>query len=286
MKFAFIDECYFSIQNKPYTAAVASLWEANTLPCFRSDFIDAIRTAINPDPRQINAFPTIHAAEMTKEYDDNIKLLCFETIARLSQQFGVDFYYLGYFHHIPLLTSEIDLLMLSINQLCDLLTSTVSDELVFVYELNLGKHKVISQNYNDWHTHYYRAMVGEENLSIKNLGNILGRYYCDKLNYHMAITDTASYVRNLRMKADSGEKITDFKSQILLNTSTMHTRFVFDEIIQLNVWPYDKRTGSGPARYCHNITPSDEKTVPEQFGEFLEELRVYWTGYPSRLPLN
>jgi len=172
MKFAFIDECYLSFQNKPYTAAVASLWEANALPSFRSAFIASIGSAINRDSSQINAFPTIHAAQMAKEYDDNIKLLCFETIARLSKQFGVDFYYVGYFHDIPLLTSEIDLLMLSINQLCDLLTSTISDELVFVYELNLGKHKVISQGYNDWHTRYYRAMVGEENLSIKNLGNI------------------------------------------------------------------------------------------------------------------
>jgi hypothetical protein len=221
---------------------------------------------------------------MVKEYDDNVKLFCFETIAQLSQKFGVDFYYLGYFDHIPLLTCKIDLLMLSINQLCDLLTSTVFDELVFVYELNLGKHKVISQNYNDWHTHYLRAMLGEKNLSIKNSGNILGRYYCDKMNYHMAVTDTASYVRNLRMKADAGEKITDFKSQILLNTSTMHTKFLFDEIIQLNDWRYHEHTGSRPVRYAQNITPSDEITLPEQFDEFLEELRIYWVGYRSRLP--
>jgi hypothetical protein len=104
------------------------------------------------------------------------------------------------------------------------------------------------------------------------------------MNYHMAVTDTASYVRNLRMKADAGEKITDFKSQILLNTSTMHARFVFDEIIQLNNWPYDERTGSGPVRYAKNITPSDERTLPEQFGEFLEEIRIYWTRHRSRLP--
>ena len=39
----------------------------------------------------------------------------------------------------------------------------------------------------------------------------------------------------------------------------MHTRFVFDEIIQLDVWPYVERTGSGTARYLQNITPSDEK---------------------------
>jgi hypothetical protein len=84
MKFAFIDECYFSFRNKPYTAAVASLWEADALPSFRSAFIDTIGTAINCDPNQINAFPTIHAAEMAKEYDDDIKLLCFETIARLT----------------------------------------------------------------------------------------------------------------------------------------------------------------------------------------------------------
>jgi hypothetical protein len=86
------------------------------------------------------------------------------------------------------------------------------------------------------------------------------------------------------MKADAGEKITDFKSQILLNTSTMHTGFVFDEIIQLNDWPYHERTGSGPVRYAQNITPSDEIILPERFGEFLEELRIYWTGYRSRLP--
>jgi hypothetical protein len=237
MKFAFIDECYFSFRNKPYTAAVASLWEADALPSFRSAFIDTIGTAINCDPNQINAFPTIHAAEMAKEYDDDIKLLCFETIARLTQ----------------------------------------SDELVFVYELNLGKHKVVSQNYNDWHTHYYRSMIGEQNLSIKNSANILGRYYCDKMNYYMAVTDTASYVRNLQAKVDSGETITEFKTRILSNASAINDRFAFDEVIQLNAWPYDKRTGSGPVRYMHNITPSDKKDLAEQFQSFLGELQIYWT---------
>jgi hypothetical protein len=249
----------------------------NFFTFIRSAFIEVIGHAINPDPGRINSFPTIHAAEMAKEYDDDIKLLSFETISDLSKRFDVGFYYLGYFHHIPLI-SKFDLLVLSVNQLCDLLTSTISDELVFVYELNLGKHKTISQAYNDWQTHYYSEMIGEKNLGVKNSGKILGRYYCDKMNYHMAVTDTASYVRNLRAKAVTGETITEFKTRILSNTTAINDRFVFDEVIQLNAWPYDKRTGSGPVRYMHNITPSDEKDLAEQFKEFLEELRIYWTG--------
>jgi hypothetical protein len=126
-------------------------------------------------------------------------------------------------------------------------------------------------------------VIGEKNLSVKNSGNILGRYYCDKMNYHMAVTDTASYVRNLKIRELHGEKLTDFKSQVLNSASSMLRSFVFDEIIQLNVWPYDQRTGSGPVRYMHNVTPSDVKTLPEQFGEFLDELRVYWTSRPSGL---
>ena len=52
----------------------------------------------------------------------------------------------------------------------------------------------------------------------------------------------------------SGAKITDFKSQILLNTSTMHTRFVFDEIAQLNVWPMLSALAAGqPVTYRTSI---------------------------------
>jgi hypothetical protein len=198
MKFVFIDEYHSPPPQNPYTAAVASVWDDSALAPFRSKFIEIIGKAINKEPHQVNAFPTIHGSDMAREYDDDIKFLCFETIAKLSTNFNVKFYHLGYYHHIPLI-EKFDVLMLSINQLCDIITSSASDELVFIYELNIAKHKAISGGYNDWQTHYYRQVVGEKNLSIRNSENIIGRYYCDKKNYHMAATDTAW----LRAKSES-----------------------------------------------------------------------------------
>ena len=234
-------------------------------------------TGDNTEPHRINPFPIIHASDMASGYDDEIKFLCFETIANLAQKFGVHFLYLGYFHRIPLLVSKIDLLVLSINQLCDLITSSESENLVFVYELNSGKHVQISRAYNDYQIHYLREIIGERNVSVKNSENIIGRYYCDKLNYHMAVTDAACWVRNLNAMKLQGETMTKFKAAVLNRTKSIRDLFVFDEIIQLNKWPYDPRTGAAPARYVHNITPSDDKTLSTQFQEFLGKLEIYWT---------
>jgi hypothetical protein len=282
MKFVFIDECYSKVGNKPYTAAIASVWKDTSLAGFRSSFIKSIATAINCEPSRINPFPTIHAAEMAKEYRDGIKLLCFETIANLCKQFGVEFYYLGYFDHVPLLITPPDILTLAVTALCDSLTTSANDEeMVFVYELNLSKHSVISLSYNDWHTHYLREAIGENNLSIRNSGNVIGRYYCDKKNYHMATTDTASYVRNLKVRAEEGQINTNFKTEILSRAGHLTELFKWDEIIQINAFPYDKRTGSGPSRYMFPVTPSDDVDLSEQFEEFLEKLKDYWETNPA-----
>jgi hypothetical protein len=158
-----------------------------------------------------------------------------------------------------------------------LITSSESENLVFVYELNSGKHVQISRAYNDYQIHYLREIIGERNVSVKNSENIIGRYYCDKLNYHMAVTDAACWVRNLNAMKLQGETMTKFKAAVLNRTKSIRDLFVFDEIIQLNKWPYDPRTGAAPARYVHNITPSDDKTLSTQFQEFLGKLEIYWT---------
>jgi hypothetical protein len=281
MRFVFIDE-YHTPPNTPkpkkYTSAIASVWEASCLARFRTEFIQVIAQAINKEPSHINRFPTIHANNMAPEYDYAIRLLCFKTIASLCRKFSVDFYHLGYFHHTPLVTSPLDHLELAVTQLCKLVTDTISsEELVFVYELNPSKHRVISRSYNDWETHYLHETLGNQNLSVTNSANVIGRFYCDKKNYHMAATDTVLWLRNA--KADDGKGIGNFKSDILSETAYITDLFKFDEIIQLNAFPY-KRSGEGPIRYAHNVTPSDAMDLSEQFVEFLERLKIYWGPDP------
>jgi hypothetical protein len=283
MRFVFVDECHSSIRNKQYTAAIASVWEGSALSAFRSEFIRTAAKAINQQPARINPFPTIHAAEMAKEYSDDIKLLCFRTIANLCLKSSVKFYHLGYFHKVPLVTSPPDPLALAVNQVCDLVTNaTFNEELLFVYEINVSRQVVVSRLYNDYDTHYYREVIGEPNLSVANSSNVIGRFYCDKKNYHMAATDTASYVRNLKAKADEGQSITKFKSEILSEAGHITDLFKFDEIIQLNAFPFDQRTGNGPIRYMRPVTPSNDLDLSKQFPDFLEQLKVHWAADQNR----
>jgi hypothetical protein len=277
MRFVFIDECHSSVGDKQYTAAIASVWEGSSLARFRSEFIRAVAQEINKEPSRINPFPTIHAAEMAKEYGDDVKLFCFKAIATLCKKFSIQFYHLGYFHHTPLVPNPPDLLGLSVNQLSNLLTDVIFDEeLVFVFELNISRQGVISRSYNDWETHYFREVLGEQNLSVVNSANVIGRFYCDKKNYHMAATDTALYVRNLKARADGCQPMTKFKSNILSEAASITDLFKFDELIQLNAFPLDARTGKGPVRYMHSVTPSDDMDLSVQFENFLEQLRIYW----------
>lgn len=245
---------------------------------FREDFIRIIASAINREAGVINRFPTIHATEMAREYGDDVKILCFRSIADLAKLSSVRFYYLGYFDHTPLI-DKMNLLPLAINQTCAMLTDALSDRLVFVYELNMASHKAISQGYNDSYSHYLRAALGD---SLENTKNSVGRYYCDKFNFHMAVTDTASYVRNLKAKASEGENVTEFKKCILNAAGHIADMFRLDEVIQINKWPYYS-PGSGPVRYASPVVPSDHLDLSSQHVEFMERLRVYWEQkFPER----
>jgi hypothetical protein len=98
----------------------------------------------------------------------------------------------------------------------------------------------------------------------------------------MAATDTASYIRNLKAKADRSHPSTRFKSDILSEAESITDLFKFDEVIQLNAFPFDQRTRKGPIRYMQPVTPSDDVDLPKQFEEFLEQLRVYWESDEGR----
>jgi hypothetical protein len=212
---------------------------------------------------------------MAKEYGDDIKLLCFETISTLSRKFGVRFCRVGYFYHAPFL-DNFDPLSLSVNQLCFCISSMIDDEVIFVYELNKSKHDAIMRAFNDWNLHYYRNALGPENITVKNADLTIGAYYCDKQNYHMCVTDTAAYVISAIEKISGGIEPSAFRNDLVSRTKDLVEQFVMNEIIQLNSWPWTP-SGNGPARYMHPITPSDDKDLSIQFQEFLGRLEDYWT---------
>ena len=278
MKYVFIDECHSSLRGKKYSAAIASIWEADKLLPFRDALITNISSKINTENNVIKHFPTIHAMEMAKEYDDEIKLFCFETIANTAKDFGVTFQRLGYFDKAPLV-SGFNSLSLAVNQLCSLISSSIDDDIVYVYELNISRHTEISQAFNDWDVQYHRLVLGDSNLSVKNIHRIAGRYYCDKKNYHMAVTDTASYVISSFEKREGGATSSLFREGILSRTETIKDMFTLNEVIQVNNLPYF-HPGNGAVRYIYPITPSDNETAVEQFEKFLVELRNYMESNP------
>ena len=87
MKFAFVDEYHSPLAPGAYTAAVASVWREAALAPFRAELIESISKAINPELGIVNALPTLHAADIAQEYNDDIKLFYFETIAQFNARF-------------------------------------------------------------------------------------------------------------------------------------------------------------------------------------------------------
>jgi hypothetical protein len=230
MQFIFMDETHASMRGKKYSAAIASMWSAPSLRPFRDELIRSVASLVNVSQREVNRFPTLHATEMTKEYGDDVK---FEILAHLAIKFDVKFFRLGYFDHAPLY-DKFDALSLAINQLSAYITSSSTEEMIFVYELNQAKHTSIRNAYNDWHLQYLRMSFDPATISVKNSEMIFGMFYCDKQNYHMALTDMAAYVIRLHDKKNDNNVGTKFKQHILAKTSGLFDRFEMDQIIQVN----------------------------------------------------
>jgi hypothetical protein len=272
-KYVFIDESEGKIDGRKYHVAVASVWHASALKPFRSELLKQISNVINP-VGTVNPLPELHGSDMAPSYSDDIKLNCYRILAELVSEYDVKVYRLGYFDNIPLVETDIDRLALSISQICAQISREETGDLIYVYELNSSKHTKIANLYNDTKNQYYAAAVGAQNISVPNLDNIIGRFYCDKENVFMSATDAAANFLLQCENQDSGLELGNFTSKSFPLMKPIQECVKYNEIIQINSWPTVKNEGD-PIRYMFPVIPSDTENI-HMSADFIKKLKEYW----------
>lgn len=227
---------------------------------FRERFYRAVASAIGSTVRAVQEMPEIHAKDLLRGFDDEVKLQFLTELVALCVDLKFRIYRVGYYEDPEVLSvfkHRKALLALSFVGLLHCLEDELSQSEIWpVVETDFSAEQVrhfpgVIQNLD-----YLTAILGKSFVTIdnRNLGEVL---YSTKRSAYGATVDCIAYLLDAKFRGWSGGIASPFKQQLIDIAERLDSIIEFNEIIALKLEAAPPGyVGKGPFRYARRMLPS------------------------------
>lgn len=261
-KFLYMDERFSSTADpRRYVALTGVLIPAGLHREFRRRFYELLKPAIGLGDGVIPDIPKIHAAELFPNQRDDVKLMWFNGIVKMCQDFSLKVFRIGYYDSAQLratVKNDQGMLGLCFSSLLQCLGSELDQNEIWpVMEASNPHQQDVHFAGLVQRVDYYTALLPNRAISInnENLGEL---HYVTKRSIYGATADCVSYLLDAHFLVSSGTDVSAFKRSLGGAAEGLVSMAATNEIIEMkfNRPPFDYKP-NGPYRYMIPVLLSD-----------------------------
>jgi len=248
LNFAYIDESEGLYNKLAYTSVTASIFLEDIIYDFQHEISQSINEIYFPgeaERNHIHMNPVFHASELPRNQSDEDNLKVVEAISRLSKDYGVEIIRVGYFDESfagGMGDSRHRRLDTCLHNITYPNQALARSGMCYVYELDgPSHHKLNGYGSGGMVDSVASTNMNNDQHSFLNYNKIFGRFFCEKHNQCMYVSDLAAYLLKLR----TNNNLTDFQKEYLSSGKDLIECVLIDEIVY---WNEKSKTIKGNSR--------------------------------------